>query len=488
MRSRLSLNGLTLRARLILTLSAVGLLLVLPALYGLQRLAEVRDIATDLRAQNAVAALALGRLETALAEVDSRYRRFLASPEPRSRASATTAVRHAEEQLGILADAGYEQDAALAAAAVEALAVATDRLTILTDRGELDQATDLFFDEARPRLSAAEAALDGLAAAIDRRGTLALRRAHEVGRRAATTIVVALILSLLVAVTLGLGLVDSLVRPVRGLRRAMAGVAGGELEPPGELDYERRDELGDLNRSFRAMTEQLTQLNRTKAEFVSIVTHDLKTPIHVVNGYAQMLRDGLYGPPAPEQQEALEALGEQVEVLLEQVDQLLDLSRIEAGAFRIDKHEVRLVDLCTSLRRSFEALARQKPVDFRVDLAPTAPETILADEHRLRNEVLANLVGNAFKFTDPGGRIHLRIAGADGHVEFEVEDDGRGIAPEELPNVFDKYYQGNGGRGGNGSGLGLAIAREISEAHGGAISVTSDPGRRTTFRVRIPTR
>lgn len=476
----------TVRVRLVLTLLAVSVVLVVPAIYGLQRLVQVRDIAVDLRGSHAVAALALGRLETALGEVDGRYRGYLAAPDSAAAERARVALRRAERELRTLAHAGYADEAIRTARAVESMGVAAARVERLGREGDVRRATDRFFEQLRPRIAAAEATLDDLAGAIDRRSMGATRRAHEIGRSAARTVLVALAAALLIAFVLGLRLTDALVRPVRGLRRAMAGVAGGELDPPGDLDYERADELGDLTRSFRAMTEQLAELNRTKAEFVSTVTHDLKTPIHVIDGYAQMLRDGLYGDPDPAQREALEALSEQVALLLEQVHQLLDVSRIEAGAFRIETDEVRLVDLCTSLRRSFEGLARQKPLDFEVELDPSAPETIRADEHRLRNEILGNLLGNAFKFTERGGRVSVRIAGENGHVHFAVEDDGRGIAPDDLPHVFDRYYRGTNGRSGNGSGLGLAIALQITEAHGGDISVRSAPGGGTAFLVRLP--
>ena len=172
---------------------------------------------------------------------------------------------------------------------------------------------------------------------------------------------------------------------------------------------ERVDEIGDLNRAFVSMTEQLAELNRIRAEFVSIVTHDLKTPINVLGGYAEMLQEGTYGELSEGQQDALSAMEEQAGVLLEQVNQLVDLSRYEAGAFRIDIDHLYLADFCTSLERAFEALAQQKGVRLEFDVGPQAPETIEADGDRLRNEVFGNLLANAFKFTDSGGRVSVKV-------------------------------------------------------------------------------
>ena len=339
-------------------------------------------------------------------------------------------------------------------------------------------------------LREARASLAPVSDAVDRGSESATDRAAELSSATATAIPVAVLLSLGFAVIIGVAIIGTFITPLQRLRLAMADVAEGEFEPAPDLNVERPDELGELNRSFVAMTEELAELNRMRAEFVSIVTHDLKTPINVLCGYAEMLQDGTYGETSEDQQVAIKAMEEQAGVLLEQVSQLVNLSRYEAGAFRIEVEDLYLADLCTSLERAFEALARQKGVRFEVELDPQAPEIVQVDGDRLRNEVLGNLLGNAFKFTSGGGRVSVSVR-ADlprrDRLLIEVSDSGVGIPAEELPYVFDMYYQGKSGRRAKGSGIGLAIAREIVEIHGGEIAVESREGRGTTFRITLPT-
>ena len=480
---------LTMRRRLVLTLSCMALVLVLPALYAIQRLDEIRDIAFELKTEHGAAEVALSRLETGLGQIDASLRSYIADPGPESRAGVFERLGNARTELADLHEAGYGDEAAHTAGAITRLESATLQLERLVYGGEVEAATDFFFEEVRPVIGMVETSLVPISAAVDLRSEAATERAAEVSSSSATTIPLAVLISLSFAVAIGVLIVGKLVTPLQQLRRAMARVAQGEFEAPPELAGERNDELGDLNRSFVSMTEQLAELNRLKAEFVSIVTHDLKTPINVLGGYTEMLREDLLGDLSEDQLAALVAMEEQVAVLLEQVNQLVNLSRYESGAFRIDVEELYLVDLRTSLQRAFEALAQQKGIRFEIDVDPKTPSIIRVDGDRLRNEVLGNLLGNAFKFTESGGRIVVRMRPdlpRRDRVVIEVSDSGVGIPADELPHVFEMYYQGESGARAKGSGIGLAIAHEIVEIHGGEIGVQSEAGAGTTFRVTLP--
>jgi signal transduction histidine kinase len=480
---------LTLRKRLVVTLACMALVLVLPAFYAIERVAEIRDIAFDLKGRHGAAEVALSRLEADLGQVDGSLRSYVADPSPESRAGVFESLGRTRTQLAGLTEAGYEDDIAATSAAIQHLEYVSLRLERLVYAGEVGRATDFFFEEIQPVLQDVKASLIPVSEAVDRQSNAATERAADLSSATATTIPIAVLISLGFAVLIGVLIIGKFITPLQRLRAAMSSVAQGEFEAPLELSVERVDELGDLNRSFVSMTEQLAELNRIRAEFVSIVTHDLKTPINVLGGYAEMLQEGTYGDLSEGQQDALSAMEEQAVVLLEQVNQLVDLSRYEAGAFRIDIEHLYLVDFCTSLERAFEALAQQKGVRLEFDVDPQAPEIIEADGDRLRNEVLGNLLGNAFKFTDSGGRVSVKVR-ADlprrDRVLIEVSDSGVGIPAEELPHVFDLYYQGQSGTRAKGSGIGLAIAREIVEIHGGEIAVESREGRGTTFRVTLP--
>lgn len=480
---------LTLRRRLVLTLSCMAVVLVLPALYAIQRLDEVRDIAFELKTEHGAADVALSRLETGLGQIDASLRSYIADPSPESRAGVFERLGNARTQLSDLELAGYGDEALETTAAVTRLESATLRLERLVYGGDVTAATDFFFEEVRPVLEMVASSLIPISAAVDLRSEAATERAAEVSSSSASTIPFAVLISLGLAIAIGILIIGRLITPLQQLRRAMAKVAQGEFEAPPELAADRGDELGDLNRSFVSMTEQLAELNRLKAQFVSIVTHDLKTPINVLGGYTEMLREDIDGELSADQQSALAAMEEQIRVLLEQVNQLVNLSRYESGAFRIEMEDLYLADLQTSLQRAFEALAQQKGIRFEITVDPKTPSIIEVDGDRLRNEVLGNLLGNAFKFTESGGRIVVRMRPdlpRRDRVVIEVSDSGVGIPADELPHVFEMYYQGESGVRAKGSGIGLAIAHEIVEIHGGEIGVQSEEGAGTTFRVTLP--
>jgi signal transduction histidine kinase len=325
-----------------------------------------------------------------------------------------------------------------------------------------------------------------MASAIDRQSAEATIRAETIASEAASSTLIALVGALGLALFIGLSTTQMLTRPLQRLRSEMSRVAEGEFEGSTLVEANRRDELGDLARSFHSMTIQLAELNRLKAEFVSKTSHNLKTPINVIGGYAEMLEEGLYGELGEGQVEAVRGIREQAEALTTQVRQLVDLSRVEAHAFTVRIQPLYVADLMLGVQRSFEALARQRKIDFEIVTDPTAPATIFGDEDRLRNEVLGNLLNNAFKFSEAGDRVTVLATGSEGRLEFEVADTGLGIESAELDRIFDRYYQTGSGKRVAGSGLGLAIARELVARHGGTITASSAEGQGASFRVVLP--
>jgi signal transduction histidine kinase len=311
--------------------------------------------------------------------------------------------------------------------------------------------------------------------------------AQSISSTTSTTALTALGAASVVALLLGAWTTRAVTRPIRQVQQAMARVADGEFVVPEALPYDRSDELGGLSRSFRTMTERLAELDRMKAEFISVASHELKTPLNVIGGYAELLDDGVYGPLEEKQHEALQSIQDQTRTLTDLVNQLLDLSRIEAGGFRVELMDVQSSELFGAVRRMFEPLAKQKNIAFDVVVDDDFPRVLRADPDRLRNEVLGNLLSNAFKFTPEGGSIRLEAHdGTEDRVRLDVRDSGGGIPQDELQHIFDKFYQVGPEARVQGSGLGLAIAREIVEAHGGDISAESARGKGTTFHIVLP--
>jgi two-component system, OmpR family, sensor histidine kinase ResE len=204
-------------------------------------------------------------------------------------------------------------------------------------------------------------------------------------------------------------------------------------------------------------------------------------------GYLDLLDEGIYGDLTPKQREVNEILRKQANGLTRLVRRLLDVSRFEAGGGSLDLREINLIRFLNHLESSFQVLASQREITFIIRHEAGLPEHVSWDEDRM-NEVLGNLLSNAFKFTQRGGRVDLSVWFHGEAVEIQVKDTGVGIAPEQLPHVFEKFYQADNQESteAKGTGLGLAIARQIVEAHRGTISVESTVGVGTTFTVTLP--
>lgn len=477
--------NLSLRSRLYIACGAIIAVLFVPAYYALGQLGELRDIAFDLRTRHAEAFLTVGRLQTSLAELNRLQRSYVAAPSRGVREELLEQVEQVERQGARLAAADTGEEAIAVREGIDTLLAATRQVDELMQGGRVDRATTAL-GGIRPLLADAHESLRVLAEVIEARSTADAVRAQRISETAARTSAMALFLALGVALALGLVSIGALTSPLRRLRSATAAVAGGEFVPPEDLPYGRSDEVGDLARSFRSMTERLAELDRLKAEFVSIASHELKTPVSVIRGYAEMLEEGFYGEVNGKQREVLGYIEEQTDVLVERVNQLLSLSRLEAQGRGLEIQEVRTSELLRELHRTFRPLAARQEIDFRVEAASSAPDSFHGDRSRVAGELLGNLIANAFKFTPAGGRVTVRAGGKDDRIVFEVSDTGEGIPPAQLPYIFEKYYQAGHHAGKIGTGLGLAIAREIVQAHGGTIRAESEPGRGTTFRVELP--
>src|SRR5690606_16548630 len=219
---------------------------------------------------------------------------------------------------------------------------------------------------------------------------------------------------------LALAAAGVLTHPLDRLRRAMSRVADGTFEAPADLPYDRTDEVGDLSRSFRTMTVRLAELERLKAEFVGSASHDLKTPISIITGYAELIHDELAGPLHKRHRELLRSLSEQSEVLQHRVDQLLELSRMEAGRIRLGLEEINVRHFAGEVLRSFQAPARMRDIRFDVQVHENAPPFLIGDPDVLRTDVMGNLLDNALKFTPPGGEVRVSLRPDGDRLSIEV--------------------------------------------------------------------
>jgi CheY-like chemotaxis protein/signal transduction histidine kinase/HAMP domain-containing protein len=268
-----------------------------------------------------------------------------------------------------------------------------------------------------------------------------------------------------------------------------------ELEEKAQLleEQNRRIEIKNqeielARAAIEEKAEQLALSSRYKSEFLANMSHELRTPLNSLLILAKLLADDVEGNLTDKQRQFARTIHGAGADLLALINDILDLSKVEAGHMDVHPANVRLVDQAEYADRTFRPLAEEKGIVFEVTLEEPLPLTVHTDEQRLQ-QILRNLLSNAFKFTDEG-RVELRIAAGPepGLLSFTVEDTGIGIPREKLPAIFEAFQQADGttSRRYGGTGLGLSISREIARLLGGSITAASAPGRGSTFTLVLP--
>jgi PAS domain S-box-containing protein len=249
---------------------------------------------------------------------------------------------------------------------------------------------------------------------------------------------------------------------------------------------ERR--VSERTEALRIANERLQELDRVRSAFVAIASHEIRTPLTSTLGYVENMLDGITGPLNEQQAHYLQQVKGNTTRLTRLINELLDLSLIEAGRLQLDKTNVGFADVVREVVETLQPLAQAKMIRLVLEHMST-PLSLNADRDKIY-QALLNIVQNAIKFTPTGGTVSIGLDIVDeGHVRIRVHDTGLGLTPEQIPLVFEKFYTGSGLPGRNeGVGLGLAIAKSLIELHGGAISVTSSPGQGSTFCVTLPCR
>jgi signal transduction histidine kinase/ActR/RegA family two-component response regulator len=314
----------------------------------------------------------------------------------------------------------------------------------------------------------------------------------------------------LLATTLAADLL--VLRPVQALVAAVARLETGDLRARTGL-APGPDELGQLAQAFDRMAESLEradrerqqqevlrrenfeleqrngaveEANRLKTEFVSMVTHELRTPLTSVLGYANLLLDGEAGELGPEQHEYLTIVKNNAGRLLALINDLLDIARIEAGGFELQRTAVDVSHLVHQVAATLAPMLDAKGQGLSLQIAQPLPP-VWADPDRLM-QIVVNLVSNAHKYTPPGGNISVVAEQAEGFGRVQVRDTGVGLSADELAQLFTRFFRARNPatRDVTGSGLGLALTRSLVELHGGALSVLSAPGQGSTFSFTMP--
>jgi signal transduction histidine kinase len=293
-----------------------------------------------------------------------------------------------------------------------------------------------------------------------------------------------------IAMLLGLFLSSALIARIQLLNRAAQAVSRGDFDV--RITTQGKDEMAELARKFNEMTANLQateihqrELNEMRRDLIAWVSHDLQTPLASMQVIVEALVDGVVAYADTEQRYLL-TIQKEIHELSSLIDDLFQMTQLDAGGLVLDWSLASLADLLSDTLESFGAIASQQGVKLTATMAPGLD--IIYMDTRLIGRVLNNLISNALRYTKPGGHVQVLAEHLDGMVQIKVADSGDGIAPDDLPFVFDRFYRGEKSRNRQtgGAGLGLAIARGIIEAHGGQISVESVLGEGSAFSFTLP--
>ena len=346
--------------------------------------------------------------------------------------------------------------------------------------------------EAEPVVDRVVADLDRLAAltrdGLDRaqaEAAAAVERARlEIERlrdRTWKAVITAMILAVIAALA-GSGIIAvRITRSLRRLSNATRAVAEGKFHEP--LPVDRRDEIGELAISFNTMAARLREMDEMKEKFYSTVSHELRSPLTAMQEAARLIEAKDAGPLTPKQERLIAIFNKGTARLLRLVNEVLDLSRMNAGVLPIERS---LFAVEKAVRQAVDELklqAEQQRIALKSEI-DAAAGSMHGDYDRIV-EVLVNLIGNALRFTPPGGSVTVSLhATADDRIEIRVKDTGIGIPPALVPVIFERFRQAHSGKG--GTGLGLAIVKSLVEAHDGQVGVESQEGSGSTFTVVLP--
>lgn len=278
------------------------------------------------------------------------------------------------------------------------------------------------------------------------------------------------------AIIVGLLVARGIVQPVRRIAGAARSLAAGDRSV--RVGEAGPAELGRLGSAFNRMAETIEREDGLRRAFAADVAHELRTPLAIVQGELEALVDGVEEPTS----ERLASLQEETLRLARIVADVETLAAAESAQFRLQRERLDLADVAREAIAGLQSQAEASGLQVTTHLQPTPVE---ADRARL-GQVVRNLLGNAIKFTPPGGSVEISAAPSDGEALLVVEDTGPGFTEDEAPHLFERFWRGRSARSTDGSGVGLAVVSELVAAHGGRIQASPRPGGGARFTVRLP--
>jgi len=291
--------------------------------------------------------------------------------------------------------------------------------------------------------------------------------------------VLMLIMGIAALLALVLTVSRNTVTPVVELNRATKEIASGNFDITVNI-RDRIEEFGELERNFNRMAAELKSNEYLRKDFISAVSHQLRTPLSILHGYAELLAEG--GLSEEEQREYARYIVRETERLTELTGDMLRLSRMDNHALQPRKEPFQLDEQIRQVMLRHEKRSREK----RIELVPALESVGYEGDEELLGQIWDNLLDNALKFTAEGGRVSVTLRERDGAVTVTVRDTGCGMSEETKQRIFEQFYRGNTSHRSEGNGLGLPLARRVAELHGGSIRAESQEGRGSTFIVTLP--
>lgn len=288
------------------------------------------------------------------------------------------------------------------------------------------------------------------------------------------------LIALGISVIIAFFLARSVYRPIQRVTGAAEAIAQGQYDQ--EIPIAGPREVKGLAVAFNQMAKEVKLSQQRLRDFVADVSHQLRSPLTSIRGFTQAILDGT-ASDNDAKSKAAQVIEDESKRMIRQVDELLELSRMQSGQTQMAREPVDIKELLEHCQEIFTMRAEEKGLRLRTEIEPLTP--VIGDIDRLE-QVFTNLLDNALKHSPAGGEVNIIGRNTTtGSIKITVADSGPGIPPEQLPHVFERFYQAGEVR--TGIGLGLAIAREIVLAHGGKIEVSSTPGKGAEFIVRLPT-
>ncbi len=298
--------------------------------------------------------------------------------------------------------------------------------------------------------------------------------------------------AIVLALLLGFVLSWSVIGPIQRIDTRLAAIASGDFSQ--HVDVANRDELGALAANVNRMNDELQRLykeletaSQHKSDFLANMSHELRTPLNAIIGFSQVLREGMFGQINEKQKEYLEDILTSGNHLLALINDILDLSKVEAGQVEL---QIAPFSLHDALERGV-VMVRERALEDGVQVAfasSDGADVVTGDERRI-SQVIVNLLSNAVKFSPAGGAVDVHASQLNGELHVSVRDTGPGIAPEDHGRIFEAFQQTEAGiQQREGTGLGLALSKRLVELHGGRIWVESETGKGSTFVFTLPSR